>query len=54
MSFSKLKKPIGFKTLGRWLYEEKEMSKRRYTKMIHEGKYVAEVEVEMICHTPLA
>ena len=24
------------------------MSKRRYTKMIHEGKYVAEVEVEMI------
>jgi hypothetical protein len=24
------------------------MSKRRYTKMIHEGKYVAEVEVELI------
>jgi hypothetical protein len=24
------------------------MSKRRYTKLIHEGKYVAEVEVEMI------
>jgi hypothetical protein len=24
------------------------MSKRRYIKMIHEGKYVAEVEVEMI------
>ncbi|MDD5701626.1 MAG: hypothetical protein PHU23_06195 [Dehalococcoidales bacterium] len=24
------------------------MNKRRYTKMVHEGKYVAEVEVEMI------
>jgi hypothetical protein len=24
------------------------MSKRRYTKMIHEGKYVAEVEVDLI------
>jgi hypothetical protein len=40
--------PPGPKALGRRLFKEKEMNKRRYTKMIHEGKYVAEVEVEMV------
>jgi hypothetical protein len=30
------------------LYEEKVMTKRRISKLVHEGDYVAEVEVELI------
>ena len=30
------------------LYAEKEMNRRERTKYIHEGKYVAEVKVELI------
>jgi hypothetical protein len=29
-------------------FEEKVMKKRHYTKLVHEGKYVAEVDVELI------
>jgi hypothetical protein len=34
--------------MDRGFYEEKEMTARRHTKLVHEGKYVAEVEVELI------
>jgi hypothetical protein len=30
------------------IYEAKEMTTKRKTKFIHEGKYVAEVDVELI------
>jgi len=30
------------------LYEEKSMTKRRLSKLVHVGEYVAEVEVELI------
>jgi hypothetical protein len=29
-------------------YEEKIMTKRRISKLVHEGEYIAEVEVELI------
>jgi len=29
-------------------YEEKTMKKRHYTKLVHEGQYVAKVDIEMI------
>ena len=29
-------------------HQEKEMSKRNYAKLIHEGQYVAEVDVELV------
>ena len=29
-------------------HEEKMMKKRKYTKLVHEGKYVAEVDIELI------
>jgi hypothetical protein len=32
----------------RFYYEEKMMTKRRISKLVHEGEYVAEVEVELI------
>jgi hypothetical protein len=35
-------------TLGSRLYEEKMMRKRIHSKLIHEGQYVAEVDVELI------
>jgi hypothetical protein len=28
--------------------EEKKMKKRKHTKLVHEGKYVAEVDIELI------
>jgi hypothetical protein len=34
--------------MGRDFYEEAEMSTRKQTKYIHEGRYVAEVDVELI------
>jgi hypothetical protein len=34
--------------MGRRLYEETEMNTRSRVKYIHEGKYVAEVSVELI------
>jgi hypothetical protein len=34
--------------MGGWFPEEKEMKKRKRTKLVHEGKYVAEVDVELI------
>jgi hypothetical protein len=34
--------------MGRKLYAETQMSKQRRVKYIHEGKYVAEVDVELI------
>lgn len=33
--------------VGRF-YEEEDMRKRRHTKLVHEGQYVAEVDVELI------
>jgi hypothetical protein len=35
-------------TLGRRLFKEEEMSERHTIKMVYEGKYVAEVELDMI------
>jgi hypothetical protein len=32
----------------RFYYQEKMMTKRRISKLVHEGEYVAEVEVELI------
>ena len=29
-------------------HEEEIMTKRRYTKLVHEGQYVAEVDIELI------
>ena len=34
--------------LGRGVLEEKAMKKRVRTKLVHEGKYVAEVDVELL------
>ena len=34
--------------MGRRFYEEKEMNTRNFTKMIHEGDFVAEVDVALI------
>jgi hypothetical protein len=34
--------------LVRRFYEEKIMTKRHHTKLVHEGQYVAEVDVELI------
>jgi hypothetical protein len=34
--------------VGKGFYEEKVMKKRRHTKLVHEGGYVAEVDVELI------
>jgi len=34
--------------MDRELYEESVMHTRKHTKLIHEGKYVAEVEIEII------
>jgi hypothetical protein len=34
--------------MGTGLLEEKEMSGRRYTKIVHEGDYVAQVDVDLI------
>jgi len=34
--------------MGQGFYGEKEMSKQKRVKYVHEGKYVAEVEVELI------
>ena len=33
---------------GKMIFEEVEMKKRRRTKLIHEGKYIAEVDVELM------
>jgi len=34
--------------MDRRFHEEKEMTARRHTKLVHEGKYVAEVEIKLI------
>ena len=34
--------------MGRGVLEEKAMKKRVRTKLVHEGKYVAEVDVELL------
>jgi hypothetical protein len=34
--------------MGTWLHKEKEMSTKRYTKIVHEGDYVAQVDVDLI------
>jgi len=34
--------------VGRWFSEEKEMNKRNRTKLVHEGEFVAEVDVDLI------
>jgi hypothetical protein len=34
--------------MGRGFHEEEEMTTRRHTKLVHEGKYVAEVDVDLI------
>ena len=34
--------------MGKRFHQEKEMSKRSYAKLIHEGQYVAEVDVVLI------
>ena len=34
--------------MGTWIQAETQMSKRRRTKLIHEGSYVAEVDVELL------
>jgi hypothetical protein len=34
--------------MGRGFSKEAEMRKRRRTKLIHEGKYIAEVDVELM------
>ena len=36
------------KLLVRRLFEEKIMTKRKHTKLVHEGQYAAEVEIELI------
>ena len=37
--------------MGTWVQTETQMSKRKRMKLIHEGNYVAEVEVELL-HEP--
>jgi hypothetical protein len=34
--------------MDRGFHEEEEMTTRRHTKLVHEGKYVAEVDVDLI------
>ena len=34
--------------MGTWVQAETQMSKRKQTKFIHEGNYVAEVDVELM------
>jgi hypothetical protein len=34
--------------MGRWLSKEAQMRKRRRTKLVHEGQYIAEVDVELL------
>jgi hypothetical protein len=34
--------------MGGRFFEEKNMNAKRYTKMVHEGDYAAEVDVELI------
>jgi hypothetical protein len=34
--------------VGGFFYAEEKMKKRSYTKLIHEGSYVAEVDVELL------
>ena len=34
--------------MGGGFHEEEEMTTRRHTKLVHEGKYVAEVDVDLI------
>ena len=34
--------------MGIWIQAETQMSKRKRTKLIHEGSYVAEVDVEIL------
>jgi hypothetical protein len=34
--------------MGRWFQKEKTMNVRKMKKFIHEGKYAAEVEVELV------
>ena len=34
--------------MGTWIQEETQMSTRKRTKLIHEGSYVAEVDVEIL------
>lgn len=34
--------------MGRYVYEEERMNVRRKTKYIHEGEYVAAVEIELL------
>jgi len=33
-----------------WFHKENKMTKRPMTKLIHVGKYVAEVSIELILH----
>lgn len=34
--------------MGTWVQAEAQMSKRKRTKLVHEGNYVAEVDVELL------
>lgn len=34
--------------MGSWLYEEKDMNTRNFTKLVHEGDFVAEVDVALM------
>ena len=34
--------------MGRRLQEQESMNTRRYTKLVHEGNYVAEVDVQLV------
>ena len=34
--------------MGGGVHEEEIMTKRRHTKLVHEGQYVAEVDVELV------
>ena len=34
--------------MGPWIYAETQMSKTERTKLVHEGNYVAEVDVELL------
>jgi hypothetical protein len=34
--------------LGGWFHEEEILNRKKSTKLIHEGKYLAEVDVELI------
>jgi hypothetical protein len=40
--------PTKFGTLERRLSEEEIMSSRHHTKLVHEGRYAAEVEIDLI------